>query len=783
MRKIFLFVLFSTISSLTLFAQHTVSGIVSDKKDNSILLEGVSVFIPEFHRYNVSKEGGTYILTNVGIGTVTIQFSKEGYRSVINTTDTKDSAVVLSVEMEKELAGEKHSTISLTNGTPSSAKPFSSEVISLSDLYKVDGTTVLSALNSVAGFDAINGSSGISAPIIHGIENSQIVISSNGSQLFQSDFNDPYMLPINPIGKSNVEIIKGPAALLYGINSMGGALIFQDEQPAKSGESVGDVNLGFFTSTTGIKFDAGLKGNTQKGIFYSLRAGSVSHTSYVQGLGQNAIKNTELSEFASNSKYNSFTGKATVGISKKWGTTKLTYSNYSQQSGIVELTNFQLDETDPFQRERTFKSPFIEQTNHVIAEETNYHFSKSSLRLNVSYQLSNKKETDPFTKSIDRISYNTKFNAFTYDLRYLSNPAKKFGMMIGVQGNSAADKNSGEESYLPNVEKSAVGGLLSAHYDTKKWNLLIAGRVDQEKLSLKTYYFSPTIDSLGNKEYISISRNPVLLNFSSGIVFHATNNVSFKVNQSIGSSSANSRQLGAWGKNEVNYSFDKGNTKLTDAKSFLTELTAVLRMEDLSVEITGYKNKLTDYIYLSNTGQDTIIRSDTLTVDTVKIHHFSQADATINGVDLSLIYHPGGLKGVAMNIGYSMVDAKLTNGKYVPGIPTNKIVAGITLSGDHLNYIYQPYFNLVFSSYFEKTNVGENELKQESYALLDLHIGGSFKWGKQYFEIKLNANNLLDTGYLLHNSSLAYLGKTGVRAIGRNVSIQLHIPFGIKSAK
>ncbi len=783
MKNIFSFVLICTLFTIPIFAQHTVSGIVTDKKDNALLLEGVAVFIPEFHRYDVSKEGGTYILTNVGKGMVTLQFCKEGYRSVVNIINTKDSAVVLNVEMEKELEGEKHSTISLTNGSLSSSKPFSSQVISLNDLTKVDGTSLLSALNTLNGFDAVNGSSGISAPIIHGIDHSQIVIGSFGTQLLQSDFNEPYMLPIDPVGQSNIEVIKGPSALLYGVNSNGGAIIFQDEQPAKNGESVGDINLGFFTSTTGIKLDAGVKGTTQKGVFYSARAGSVSNTSYVQGLGQNAIKNTELSEFASNSKYSSTTGKATIGVSKKWGVSKLSYSYYSQKSGIVELTNFQLDETDPFQRERTFKSPFIEQNNHVISEETNYHFSKSSVRLNLSYQSSDKKETDPFSKIIDRTSYFTKFNALTYDVRYVSNPVNKFGVTVGIQGHHATDKNEGEESYLPNMEDNVVGALVSARYDIKKWNFLFAGRFDQQKRTLNSYYNLVTIDTLSNKENLSLVRNPTLINSSGGIVFHATNNLSIKANQSIATSTANARQLGAWGKNEANYSFDKGNSNLSDSRSFLSELTALLRMEELSIEVTGYKNKLTDYIYLSNTGQDTIITSDSLTVDTIKIHQFSQGNATINGIDLSLTYHPGGMKGIALNIGYSMLEAKLENGKYLPGIPTNKMVAGITLSGDHLNYIYKPYFNIVFSNYFEKTNVGENEMLQETYALLDLHIGGSFKWGKQFFEIKLNANNLLDTGYKVHNSSLAYLGTTGVRAIGRNVSIQLHIPFGLKSAK
>ena len=38
-------------------AQHTVSGIVSDKADVTLLHEGVTVYIPELNKSDISKEG------------------------------------------------------------------------------------------------------------------------------------------------------------------------------------------------------------------------------------------------------------------------------------------------------------------------------------------------------------------------------------------------------------------------------------------------------------------------------------------------------------------------------------------------------------------------------------------------------------------------------------------------------------------------------------------------------------------------------------------------------
>src|SRR6185369_584550 len=99
MKKLILFILLFSIAS-GIQAQHTISGIISDKNDPQKKIEGVSVFIPEFQKYEVSKEGGTYMFRDIGSGTINIQFSGVGYKSVIKTINMKDAETVLHVEME-----------------------------------------------------------------------------------------------------------------------------------------------------------------------------------------------------------------------------------------------------------------------------------------------------------------------------------------------------------------------------------------------------------------------------------------------------------------------------------------------------------------------------------------------------------------------------------------------------------------------------------------------------------------------------------------------------------
>jgi hypothetical protein len=95
--------------------------------------------------------------------------------------------------------------------------------------------------------------------------------------------------------------------------------------------------MAIFSNTIGVNLNAGLKGSSPKGFFYGFRVGGQSHTSYIQGNGDELQKNTEERDFAFNSKYLNANAKATAGFSKSWGVSKITYSYLQQETGIIEI--------------------------------------------------------------------------------------------------------------------------------------------------------------------------------------------------------------------------------------------------------------------------------------------------------------------------------------------------------------------------------------------------------------------------------------------------------------
>jgi iron complex outermembrane receptor protein len=102
------------------------------------------------------------------------------------------------------------------------------------------------------GVDRITIGNGIGKPVIRGLSFNQIMLYGQGTRIENQQWDDHHDLGLTDVGVDNVEIVRGPAALIYGADALGGALIFHDEKPAAAGTVEQDFNVGFCSNTLGL---------------------------------------------------------------------------------------------------------------------------------------------------------------------------------------------------------------------------------------------------------------------------------------------------------------------------------------------------------------------------------------------------------------------------------------------------------------------------------------------------------------------------------------------------
>lgn len=169
------------------------------------------------------------------------------------------------------------------------------------DVLKIDPKKIrispnfTEVLTRVPGVDMISKGSGVSKPVIRGLSMNDILVLNNGIRFENYQYSDHHPLGIDEFGIEDVEIIKGPASLLYGSDAIGGVINFIKEKPASIGTFAGDYNMQIFSNSLGFTNNVGIKGASKK-FFGGIRVGQKSHADYAQGGG----------EFLPNSRFNEY---------------------------------------------------------------------------------------------------------------------------------------------------------------------------------------------------------------------------------------------------------------------------------------------------------------------------------------------------------------------------------------------------------------------------------------------------------------------------------------------
>ena len=199
------------------------------------------------------------------------------------------------------------------------------------DVLKLDPHTIKTTpnfsevLTQVPGVDMISKGSGVSKPVIRGLSMNDILVLNNGVRFENYQYSSHHPLGIDEFGIEDVEIIKGPASLLYGSDAIGGVINFIKEKPAPVGTIIGDYNLQLFSNTLGMTNNFGIKGASKK-FFGGIRVGQKTNADFLQGGGA----------FVPNSRFNEISVKANTGFTDKIGTFKLFYDFNNQKLGLVE---------------------------------------------------------------------------------------------------------------------------------------------------------------------------------------------------------------------------------------------------------------------------------------------------------------------------------------------------------------------------------------------------------------------------------------------------------------
>jgi iron complex outermembrane receptor protein len=169
-----------------------------------------------------SRDGGTYRLSGVSPGSYRLVVTGAGFIPSRKTVDIGATPLMLDVELDPQL----HFT-DIVSVSPNARDQFESyqptTVLAGQDLYKQLQGTLGSTLAVQPGVAERSFGPGPSRPVIRGLDGDRVLILEDGQRMGDlSSQSGDHGVTVNPASANRIEVVRGPAALLYGANAIGG---------------------------------------------------------------------------------------------------------------------------------------------------------------------------------------------------------------------------------------------------------------------------------------------------------------------------------------------------------------------------------------------------------------------------------------------------------------------------------------------------------------------------------------------------------------------------------
>jgi len=275
-------------------------------------------------------------------------------------------------------------------------------------------------------------------------------------------FGDEHGLGLNDAGVESVEVIKGPASLLYGSDALGGVLYFNPEKFAEAHTFKTNFSQKLFSNTLGSNTSLGLKTSSEHWKF-SARGSYNTHSDYKIPDG-NRVTNT---------RYNESDFKTGIGYSNAKFSSLLRYNFNKLDLGIPE--NGIAEQTKSKKTDYPKQGVF----NHLLSWNNIVYFKNSKLDVDLGYIENDRSEFE----DSDVANLHMRLKTFNYDAKFHLPKFGKMESIVGIQGMHQTNTNSGEEYLIPDASTNDFGVFGTFNYEWKS-NVIQAGlRYDNRKIT------------------------------------------------------------------------------------------------------------------------------------------------------------------------------------------------------------------------------------------------------------------------------------------------------------
>ena len=714
--------------SLFAHAQNKISGKITNSQNEALM--GVEVYIEELQKGTSTNENGYYELLNLPNNEIKITVAYIGYKTQAKTIGLLEKETTLNFILEEAVFKMDEVIVSTAFNKLQSQNVMKVEHESIKSMQRKGTSTLIEGLTTIPGVSQVSTGTSIGKPVIRGLSGNRVLVYSQGVRIENQQFGDEHGLGLNDSGIESVEVIKGPASLLYGSDALGGVLYFNPEKFAEANTFVANFGQKLFSNTLGSSSSLGLKTSADNWKFL-FRGSYNTHSDYKI---PNKIRIT-------NTRYNETDFKMGIGYSNSKISSIFRYNYNKLDLGIFadSITEQTTSKETTYPKQGVF--------NHLLSFNNILYFENSKLDVDFGYIANDRSEFEDSNIAVLQM----KLNTFNYDVKYHLPKIGKLEAILGIQGMYQNNKNYGEEYLIPNAVTNDFGFFGTTNYEWKN-NVIQTGlRFDNRTIATDAHGLS---GEAGSFDAIDESFNS--FNASLGYKTDLNDNLALRLNVASGFRAPNLAELTSNGVHEGTNRYEIGNSHLKTEQNIQTDLNLEYNTSHFEFFVNGFYNHVNNFIYTSPTGE-TLANND--------VFKYIQNNAKLYGGEIGVHFHPHPLDWLHLESSFESVTGEKQNGDYLPLIPANNWNNTLRSEFDIKNWLSDGFASLNVSSTFHQNKVSGFETASKGYSLVNIGFGGTVKLGKMIFDLSLNGNNIFNESYIAH---LSRLKADGIQNIGRN---------------
>ena len=775
---------------------YILSGKVTDHKN--VTLPGASVYIPAIDNGIFTDSNGNFHLHIAQSGTYVVQVSFLGYDTYTDTIKITGNTK-LNVKLTA-LAMSLQEVVIKDNYAASRKKEESLnvEVVNNKFIQQNLGGSLSQSLERLPGVSMIGIGSGQSKPVIRGLGFNRVLVVENNIKHEGQQWGSDHGLEIDQFAANRIEVIKGPASLMYGSDAIGGVIdVKQSEIPTPNTVGgqvnfIGKSNNNLVGSSVNVfirknKLFADLRGTVMDYGDYKVPTDSISIYSYKAGLHDHLMRNTAGKE---QDVHFSF------GLIQPGFQTRFFVSNVYTKSGFfanthgLEPQRVNTELHDKSSRDILF--PYQSVNHSKLINKTIKTWDGVRLETDIGLQRNLRREKSkyiahgdmpaifPETLNMDP-DMEREFDKYIYSANVMTSYSKIERLKLFAGFNAEYQDNSigGRGFIIPDYNLWSVGLHLVSKYTLSDRSKLQAGiRFDHGAINTKEYYdwFPSTVEENGveTEEYLQradkIDKVYENISWSLGYVY---NHQALSLKANIGKSFRMpiAKELAANGVNYHRFSYEEGKSDLDAEVSYQIDIGAEYNKNHFAVGFTPFVNYFPNYIYLNPSD-----KHDSQYGLGNQIFYYTQSSVFRYGGEMHFHWEviPQLQLGLMGEYVYSQQLSGAKEGFTLPFSPPPSALFSVKYQPIHFNLAHNAYLSMDYRITAAQNQIVPPENKTDGYQILSLKAGADFQLGNQQINVSVSVHNVLNTKYYNHTS---YYRLINVPESGRNAVLTISIPF------